>query len=139
MIYVLGMMVVGVLAYVAVESMGESPRLEAPPPRVQLSVRTHRLIIEDFDTNESDYHHFKDVDYIAIRTRGRRRRQDWIFGFGDVRLKFREGTRGLDDVIDYILHAPPKGADLDRFSAAMEATDTRLYVLLDCRHPDDRD
>jgi len=130
------MMVVGVVAYIAVESMQEPPRLEAPPPRVQLSVRTHRLIIEDFDTDESDYHHFKDVDYIAIRTRGRRRSCDWVFGFGEARMKFREGTRGLNDVVDYILHAPPKGADLGQFSKAMESNDAALFVLLDRRKSD---
>ena len=139
MLYVLGLIAVGMAAYVAVDAARGD--VTPPPRRLRLSVRGHRLVVEDFDADTSEYFHFKDADWIAVHTRDGRKRCDWEFGFAveiageRVRevVRFREGTRGLDDVIDYILHTPPKGTDLSVYGPAMEAREARVFVLLDRR------
>ena len=135
MFYVLGLLAVGMVAYVAVENARDDvPKLQGR--RLALGVREHRLIVEDFDRDEARYFHFSEIDYLAVHMRGARRRCVWLFGFGEDRLRFREGTRGLNDVISYILATPPKGADLSLYGEAMEARDEGVWVLLD-RTPGD--
>jgi len=142
MIYVLAMIALGVAAYVAVDAArGETARIGPPRPRVALSMRGHRLVVEDFEADMADYFHFKDADWIAINVQGGRKRCEWELGFvtevaGEMQrevLQYREGTRGLNDVIDYILHTPPKGADLSVYGPAMEAREPGTFVLLDRR------
>lgn len=100
---------------------------------LHVEVRGHQLVVEDEVAQTVRYFHFRDLDHLAIRTRGGRRAFEIRLEFGPDRLRLREGTPGLDDVVDYIIGTPPPGLDLSRFGEAMESRARRDWVLLDRR------
>ena len=129
------LMGVGVALYAYANGSEGRPHIASRTRHQHLSVRSHRLEVDDRASKLIRHFHMGDLDFWALRSRGVGRPYDIELGFGADRLLFEEGTPGLDDLVDYLLQTPPPEADLSLWGEAMDARRRATFVFLDRRIP----